>query len=165
MHGIESLYLMLLLLGKKSMFFMQKNHSKPGRKAKLPTWNTWKPKPKETDEENDPCQGNGSCKEFEYIGSVEEGTTIYYGKIRNGEHNYRTTVKKDEYQKLLETFKNKGPIKMGTSHDKPPEGSVGKWLIDNVEEAVRAIASYVGSILIHEGYAIKGKDPATIEFL
>jgi len=165
MHGIESLYLMLLLLGKKSMFFMQKNHSKPGRKAKLPTWNTWKPKPKETDEENDQHQGNGSLKEFEYVGSVVEGTTIYYGKIRNGERDYHTTVKKEEYQKLLETFKNKRPIKMGTSHDKPPEGSVGKWLIDNVEKADRAIASYVGSILIHEGYAIKGKNPATIEFL
>ena len=41
------------------------------------------------------------------------------------------------------------------------EGSVGEWLQNNVTKT--AIASYVGAILIHEGYAVKGKG-AEIEF-
>ena len=39
----------------------------------------------------------------------------------------------------------------GTSRGRPPAGSVGEWLQQNVTEI--AIASYIGSILFHEGYA------------
>ena len=40
---------------------------------------------------------------------------------------------------------------MGTSRTEPPEDSIGAWLLMNVTPV--AIASYVGPILVLEGYA------------
>ncbi|RII32966.1 hypothetical protein D2A34_19205 [Clostridium chromiireducens] len=42
---------------------------------------------------------------------------------------------------------------IGTSRTDPPDKSVGEWLINNVSKV--ATASYVGAILIYEGYAEK----------
>jgi hypothetical protein len=41
----------------------------------------------------------------------------------------------------------------GTSRDKPPDGSLGLWLQTHVTKV--ATASYIGAILINEGYAVK----------
>jgi len=140
---------------------MKKNDVESGIKTKLPTWKTWKPKlTKETDKEKTKRKDKDSRKEFEYTGSVKIGTAIYYGKSTN----MPIRVIKEKYKELFQAFNKKNkPINIGTSKTKPPQGSVGEWLKVNVSPT--AIASYVGSILIHEGYAIKGKDPATIEFL
>jgi len=94
---------------------------------------------------------------FEYDGSVETGTTIHYGKG----FKYKTTVLDSHYSALLQHFKGQNP-NIGTSRDRAPAGSVGAWLQKNVTPT--AIASYVGAILIHEGYATKGYESATIKF-
>jgi hypothetical protein len=132
-------------------------------RTKLPTWGAWKNKSKQTNNIDDWRRSS----EFEYEGSVKEGTTIYYGDLTKKPINKPILVSKEEYEKLFLAFKNmKEPIILGTSQSIPPEGSVGYWLVRNVSDANGTqIASYVGSILIHEKYAIKGEDPATIEFL
>jgi len=82
--------------------------------------------------------------QFEYEGSVIEGTTIRYGK------SWSAKVSPEQYRALLAEFKD-AETDMGTSRTSPPTGSVGAWLQKNVTRT--AIASYVGPILLHEGYA------------
>jgi hypothetical protein len=89
----------------------------------------------------------GKRSKFSYGGNVKKGTRILFGKGRWEEY-----VSAKHYQNLLDHFRNK-TVPCGTSRDNPPEGSLGEWLKQNVTK--RAIASYVGSILIHEGYATK----------
>ncbi len=82
---------------------------------------------------------------FEYSGSVATGTDIWFGR-----KPYREGVDAEEYSALLSHFKH-ATVEIGTSFDKAPSGSVGEWLQANVTK--RAIASYVGPILLDEGYA------------
>lgn len=85
---------------------------------------------------------------FEYEGSVETGTKIYYGtNFAN-----KSLVSKQQYQLLINEFKGKN-VPMGTSHSSPQSGSVGEWLTANVKGP--SIGSYVGAILVNEGYAKK----------
>jgi hypothetical protein len=83
---------------------------------------------------------------FEYEGSVETGTKIYYGT------NFarKSSVSKQQYQLLINEFKGQAVL-MGTSHSSPQPGSVGEWLTANVKGP--SIGSYVGAILVNEGYA------------
>lgn len=87
---------------------------------------------------------------FEYIGSVAKGTRITYGR------GFTVTVTPSQYRDLLDHFGG-SVVKIGTSRTDPPPGSVGEWLQANVTRA--AIASYVGAILVHEGYAEKAGGP------
>ena len=84
---------------------------------------------------------------FSYDGSVEIGTRIYFGE--SGE----VEISKQQYKSLLEEFTGM-EVNIGTSRDKASEESLGYWLQHNVTPT--AIASYVGRILIVEGYAEKG---------
>ncbi|MCX5886962.1 MAG: hypothetical protein NT096_13815 [Proteobacteria bacterium] len=84
---------------------------------------------------------------FSYIGSVKEGTYITYGR------GFSCKVSAKQYSALIDHFRGK-TVNIGTSRDNPPKGSVGEWLQKNVIKT--AIASYVGSILIAEGYAERG---------
>jgi hypothetical protein len=81
---------------------------------------------------------------FSYAGSVTQGTTITYGK------GFSLPVSQAEYNALLNHFRGQ-TVDIGTSRDNPPHGSVGEWLQSHVTKT--AIASYVGPILINEGYA------------
>ncbi len=81
---------------------------------------------------------------FSYSGSVTEGTTITYGS------GFSLTISQTQYNALLNHFRSQ-TVDIGTSRDNPPHGSVGEWLHSNVTKT--AIASYVGPILINEGYA------------
>jgi len=81
---------------------------------------------------------------FSYSGSVAEGTTITYGR------EFSLTISPSQYNALLNHFRGQ-TVDIGTSRDNPPRGSVGEWLQSNVTKT--AIASYVGPILISEGYA------------
>jgi hypothetical protein len=83
---------------------------------------------------------------FEYSGSVKAGTTIKYGKGSTIE------VSAADYSRLLTVFSG-SMVEIGTSRTSPPAGSLGRWLQNNVTKT--AIASYVGPILINEGYADK----------
>ena len=91
--------------------------------------------------------------EFQYEGSIATGTTIYYGS------GFSIVVSANQYSALLQHFKGQSP-NIGTSRDRAPAGSVGAWLQKNVTPT--AIASYVGAILVNEGYA--ARMAATINF-
>ena len=84
---------------------------------------------------------------FKYDGSVDTGTRIFFGK-----NSYSVSVSKNQYDRLRQRFLNQ-TVDIGTSRDNPPQGSLGTWLQKNVTKT--AIASYVGPILIEEGYAEK----------
>lgn len=88
----------------------------------------------------------GERSSFFYEGSVETGTRITYGS------GFVTNISAVQYQRLLNHF-NGRRVPCGTSRTEPPRGSLGEWLIENV--TTTATASYVGRILVYEGYAIK----------
>jgi len=83
---------------------------------------------------------------FSYSGSVAQGTTITFGR------GFSLTISPTQYSALLNHFRGQ-TVDIGTSRDNSPPGSVGEWLQSNVTKT--AIASYVGPILINEGYAEK----------
>jgi hypothetical protein len=91
---------------------------------------------------------------FQYEGSVKEGTKIFFGT------NFleKAFVSNQEYQALLKRFNGRA-VNVGTSRTNPPRGSLGEWLINCVTKV--AIASYVSSILINEGYAEKQEGPTS----
>ena len=94
---------------------------------------------------------------FSYSGSVKEGTEIIYGK------GYAVKVSSEQYAKLLDFFAG-NVVDIGTSRDNAPRGSLGAWLQANVTKT--AIASYVGPILIHEGFGEKvGKSEIKIKLV
>ena len=82
---------------------------------------------------------------FEYTGSVATGTEIWYGR-----KPYRQRISAAHYSALLTHFSG-ATVGIGTSRTSPTPGSVGEWLQANVTKT--AMASYVGPILLHEGYA------------
>ena len=86
----------------------------------------------------------GGSAKFDYEGSVADGTDIWYGL-----KPWHSRVTGDQYAALLKHFKGR-TVLTGTPRE-PPSGSVGEWLQQNVEK--RALASYVGAILVCEGYA------------
>lgn len=92
---------------------------------------------------------------FSYSGSVQQGTEISFGS------NQKVYVSAGQYNDLLKTFRGQA-VNIGTSRTDPPAGSVGEWLICNVSKI--AIASYVGPILIEEGYAEKLGGPLIMFF-
>ena len=85
---------------------------------------------------------------FSYTGSVKHGTKIRYGKDRA----FSVTVTALQYTTLLNYFRRR-TVEIGTSRTQPPRGSLGEWLQANVTRT--AIASYVGPILIAEGFAAR----------
>lgn len=98
----------------------------------------------------------GGKRFFKYDGSVATGTAIFYGK------GYKITISSEQYSQLLNHFKSKS-VNIGTSRTNASKDSVGKWLQENITKT--AIASYVGAILVHEGYATKGNTRGIIEFI
>ena len=92
----------------------------------------------------------GGEESFTYSGSVKIGTTIGYG---NG-FQFRATISNTQYEAILKHFSGK-EVKVGTSMDKPPVGSVGHWVKANVNKS--GLMSYIGAILVEEGFAAKPK--------
>jgi hypothetical protein len=84
-----------------------------------------------------------SC--FEYEGSIVKGTKIFFGH-----DNPPIIVSALQYNNLRKYFLNR-IVPIGTSRTNPPLHSIGDWLMEYVSRT--AIASYVGPILILEGYA------------
>ena len=87
---------------------------------------------------------------FSYSGSVTQGTKITYGS------GFSVVISALQYNDLLRHFQGQ-IVGIGTSHTSPPPGSVGEWLQAHVTKT--GIASYVGPILIAEGYAEKAGGP------
>jgi len=94
---------------------------------------------------------------FEYSGSVAKGTAIWYGC-----KPYHQEISAAQYSALLSHFKG-ATVDIGTAFDSAPAGSVGEWLQATVTRT--AMASYVGPILIEEGYAerVPG-EPSKVRF-
>lgn len=84
--------------------------------------------------------------QFTYTGSVAEGATVEHG----GERRRKVDVSADQFRALLKHFRGR-TVPIGTSRVDPPEGSLGEWLRQHVTKT--ALASYVGPVLIAEGYA------------
>jgi len=76
-------------------------------------------------------------------------------------HGRKVTVSAEDLRELIRHFRGL-QVQLGTSRDRPPAGSVGEWLQQNVTKI--AIASYIGPILVHEGYAT-WVDDSTLQFL
>jgi hypothetical protein len=89
---------------------------------------------------------------FQYEGCVKAGTQIFFGT----DYLRRAYVSEKDYQSLLYYF-NGQTVNVGTSRTDQPRGSLGEWLVNNVTKV--AIASYVSSILLNEGYAEKQEGP------
>ena len=95
--------------------------------------------------------------QFRYGGCVTSGTEIQYGdKFR-----FKIKVGAGSYLALLKTFAGQ-EVPIGTSRTALPANSVGAWLKANVSQT--ALASYVGPILIQEGYAKRGRESDLIQF-
>ncbi|MCL4552490.1 MAG: hypothetical protein M1305_02895, partial [Candidatus Marsarchaeota archaeon] len=116
--------------------FLERNCSMAKGRITLPTW--------------------AGRKQFQYEGSVREGTTIYFGS----NSRYACTVTASEYAGMLAMF-NGQEVSIGTSRTDPPNGSLGKWLTE--EYKLYAMTSYIGPILIREGFAERGSKPDLIQ--
>lgn len=97
----------------------------------------------------------GGRSKFKYSGSVAAGTSISYGK------GWSVYITGSQYQILLNHFHGE-EVEIGASRDAVPPDSVGEWLQKYVTRT--AIASYVGPILLIEGYAERGSTPSSIRF-
>jgi hypothetical protein len=93
---------------------------------------------------------------FSYEGSLETGLTLHFGSS----NKFQLYVSKENCSQLIKQFKGKRVV-IGTSRDKPPKGSLGYWLKNNVSQT--AISSYMAPILIEEGYA-KGIGNRELQF-
>jgi len=94
---------------------------------------------------------------FKYSGSVSTGTVIRCGK----EFRWEARMSEEQWERLLSHFRGR-MVSIGTSRTDPPPDSVGEWLQEHVTKT--AIASYVGPILIHEGYASRDQKRDRIRF-
>lgn len=94
-----------------------------------------------------PTWGNRS--EFDYTGSLDNGTEISYG---NGN---LISVSAQQYQAMLVHFRGQ-VISVSPERTNPAVGSLEQWLTENV--TATAIASYVAPILVREGVAIRTQD-------
>ena len=103
---------------------------------------------KKADEKKLSTWAEGST--FTYSGSVQEGVQIFYGTKPSCQK-----ISKKQFTEMLQHF-NGRTVDIGTSRtDRSPE-SLGYWLGKNVCKP--AIASYVGAILVNEGFAFKRKN-------
>ena len=96
-------------------------------------------------------------KSFQYDGSVKEGTCVYCG----ADFQYPCEVPADQYAAMLDKFSGQ-EVSIGTSRTTPPNGSLGKWLTEQYGQY--AMTSYIGPILLREGYAMRGSRSDRIRF-
>jgi len=94
---------------------------------------------------------------FQYKGAIPYDIRIYFGK------GQRQTITAQQWSALCAHFSGK-IVKVGTSRDNPPKGSLGEWLQQHVTKT--AIASYVAPILVQSGLAERvPSDKTLIRFL
>lgn len=92
---------------------------------------------------------------FRYTGSVKSGVQIFYGS----DSKYSVALTSADFVSLLDHFAGR-MVRLNTSRTASLPGSVGDWIRTNITKT--AITSYLGPILISEGYA--RKDNADIIF-
>ena len=89
----------------------------------------------------------GQRSKFQYEGSVATGTKIH------GRNAPVISITKEYYADILKHFACK-TVKSGTPFDLPPEGSLG-WYMMEQKMTRSSYVTYVGAILVEEGYAKK----------
>ncbi len=99
----------------------------------------------------------GGRKMFQYDGSVAAGTTVYCGV----DFAYSYRVEAEEYAAMIDEFAGQ-EVTIGTSRSDPPRGSLGEWFTERFNQY--GMTSYVGPILIKEGYAARGSQQDKIRF-
>ncbi len=99
----------------------------------------------------------GGRSKFKYSGSVSTETVIRYGK----DFKWEARMSEEQWKRPLSQFRGR-TVSIGTSRTSPPADSVGEWLQEHVTKT--AIASYVGPVLIHEGYAARDRKRDRIRF-
>jgi hypothetical protein len=100
----------------------------------------------------------GGRSQFQYEGSVNQGTVIHCGKklpLR------RYEFPKELYAGMLAEFSSQ-EVSIGTSPVDPPPGSLGEWL--DKTYGWYGMTSYIGPILLKEGKAERGAQPDRIRF-
>lgn len=94
---------------------------------------------------------------FQYKGAVPEDVTLCFGKVQ------QQRITAQQWTALRAHFSGK-TVKVGTSRDNPPKGSLGEWLQHNVTKI--ATASYVAPLLVQSGLAERVTyDKTLIRFL
>lgn len=85
----------------------------------------------------------GKHGRFSYLGSVEVGTKVLYGRGQS------FVVSAEQYADLLAHFRGRR-VAIGASRN-PPRDSLGAWLRGRT--GLHELAAYVGPILVREGRA------------
>ena len=98
----------------------------------------------------------GERSKFNYSGSVKAGTKIVF---KSGVY---INFSSEEYERLLNYFSDK-TVNIGTSRTEPPDGSLGHWIDQNFNK--KGTTSFIGAILVNEGYAKKTINRAEIKFI
>lgn len=89
-------------------------------------------------------------KDFEYSGSVEDGTELYIG-----ESGDKIRVTSETYNNIILNFSGQ-TIEVGSVQDSTSKpGTLDEWLKVNVTGIM--ISTYVASILKHEKYVVNAK--------
>ncbi|CAB3756625.1 hypothetical protein GQ57_01595 [Burkholderia sp. MSh2] len=90
---------------------------------------------------------------FEYDGTLATGYRMVIGT-----GSYTETVTPETLEQIMAHFgRQPEPVVIGTSHDKPPAGSLGAWLIENRARR-RQVVSYLAAILVEEGHVTMSGD-------
>jgi hypothetical protein len=97
-------------------------------------------------------------KRFRYTGSVKTGVAVECGK--DFAHSY--SLDRFQLKEVLMRFSGR-EVKVGTHRTNPPDGSIGDWI--RVEYKLGGFMSYLGPILLEEGFAERGSQPDRIALL
>jgi hypothetical protein len=104
----------------------------------------------------------GGRSQFQSDGSVTQGTSIIW-KDRSQPAGWSkpSLVKAEVYRRLLANFSGQ-EVTLGHCPD-PPPGSVEEWLKEQFDQW--GLTSYIGPILVREGYAERGDQSGRIRFV
>lgn len=95
---------------------------------------------------------------FRYKGSVKLGTHLEFGT----NFKWKGEITSDQYKKMLSHF-NGQSVLLGTQHTSTPaKNSLAEWIKLNCNSS-RVMTSYVGPILVNEGYATKSSGMITFK--
>ncbi len=102
----------------------------------------------------------GGRSDFRYEGSITQGTKIFY-KDKSKATSWSTeVVTAEQYQGLLSKFSGL-EVELG-HYPTPRTGSIEEWL--KVQYDQWGLTSYIGPILVHEGYAVRVAAKTRIRF-
>jgi hypothetical protein len=96
-------------------------------------------------------------KRLRYTGSILTGVTVQCGT--GFAHAY--SLNEFQLKEVLTRFSGR-EVKVGTHRTNPPDGSIGDWI--RIQHKLGGFMSYLGPILIEEGFAQRGSQTDRIAF-